>query len=111
MIRLDPELREVGIVLELATLDQNLLTIGFDAGNGVDLELEGFAIAGRVKIEIVLLALMLYDDCNSLSTTAREHRGKPVFGGAKLTWYSVCHGGKARMWREEQHERAGKCRR
>jgi hypothetical protein len=43
----------------LATLHQDLLSFRLDAGERVKLEFEGFAVGGRVEIDIILLALVL----------------------------------------------------
>jgi len=38
------------------------LSIRFDACEREELELEGFAVGGRIEVDIVLFALVLYDN-------------------------------------------------
>jgi hypothetical protein len=54
--------REGSVILELASLDEDLLAFGFDVGEGVKLVLEGLAGGFGVELDIVLLALMFDDN-------------------------------------------------
>lgn len=69
LARLEAELRHVGIVLELAALDDDLLALGLDAGDGEELVLERLAVGGGVHFHLVLLALVLYGYCKHLLVT------------------------------------------
>ena len=67
MARLDGELREIGIIFELAAFDENLLTVRLDAGEREELELESFAGGGGIMVDIVFLSLVFDDDLETLA--------------------------------------------
>ena len=60
---LEPQLRHVGVILELAALDEDLLALGFDSSDGEELVLEGLAVGRGVHLDLVLLSLVLDDHC------------------------------------------------
>jgi hypothetical protein len=66
LARPEAQLRHVGIVLELAALDDDLLALGLDAGDGEELVLERLAVGRGVDFHLVLLALVLYRYCTHL---------------------------------------------
>jgi hypothetical protein len=61
LLGLETQLREVGIILELPALDDELLTFWLDTGDGEELVFEGGAIGAGIDVDFVLLALVLYD--------------------------------------------------
>ncbi|KAI6775117.1 hypothetical protein HG530_001875 [Fusarium avenaceum] len=65
---LQAKLAHIGIILELAALDQNLLAFGLHIGQAEHLELEVLASGVGVDLDIVLLALVFHHDwCTSLT--------------------------------------------
>jgi hypothetical protein len=62
LVGLEAQLGHVGVILELAALDDDLLTLGLDAGDGEELVLESLAVGRRVNLDFVLLALVLHHD-------------------------------------------------
>jgi len=59
---LEAEFAHVRIIFQLATFDQDLLSIGFNIGQAEELELEVFAGRRRIDLNIVLLSLMFNED-------------------------------------------------
>ena len=55
-----PELGELGVIFQLATLDEDLLAVWLYACEGVELVFEGLSGGGRVKLDFMLFALVLY---------------------------------------------------
>jgi hypothetical protein len=53
---------EIGVILELATLNEDLLAVGLNASDRVELILENLSGLGKVEIEFVAGAGMFYDD-------------------------------------------------
>jgi hypothetical protein len=86
---LDTEFREVGLVFELPTLDEDLLSLRFHASEGVKLKFERFAICAGVELDIVFLALMLYDNCNNISAQFGEDRKGEVPGMGSMILNAV----------------------
>lgn len=64
LTRLGLERREGGVILQLASLDENLLTFGLNVCERVELVLEGLSSGFRVEIDFVLGALVFDDDRN-----------------------------------------------
>jgi len=62
LIRLGIKGRQWRIILELASFDQDLLPFRFDTGEGVQLELEGFAIRRGIELDFVAFTLVLDND-------------------------------------------------
>ena len=59
---LQPELRHVGVILELAALDEDLLSFRLDVCEGVEECFEDFAGLGQIGSNVVLLASVFNDD-------------------------------------------------
>jgi hypothetical protein len=53
---------EIGVILELATLNEDLLAVGLNASDRVELILENLSGLGKVEIEFVAGTGMFYDD-------------------------------------------------
>lgn len=62
LIGLHFECCQLGVVFQFLPVDNEGLAIRFDIGNGVQLELECFAIGGGVEFDVVLFALVLDND-------------------------------------------------
>jgi hypothetical protein len=67
LVWLEAQLGHVGVILELAALDDDFLALWLDAGDGEELVFERLAGGGGVDFDLVLLALMLYDYCTHVN--------------------------------------------
>ena len=61
------ELGQIGVIFQLATLDEERLTFGLDTSKREELELESFAGGGGIKVDIVFLSLVFDDDLERLA--------------------------------------------
>lgn len=58
MARFDAQFGEVGLIFQLSTFYQNLLSLRFHAGKGVELEFEGLAGGTGIEFDVIFLALV-----------------------------------------------------
>jgi hypothetical protein len=70
LARLQAELAHVGIILELATLNQDLLAFRFHIGQTEHLELEVLAGGAGIDLDIVFFALVFYHDWRRLAVVS-----------------------------------------
>lgn len=64
MARFDAQFREIGLILQLSTFYQNLLSLRFHTGKGVELEFEGLACGTGIEFDVIFLALVFDNDCS-----------------------------------------------
>lgn len=60
LVGLETQFGHVSVIFKLTALDDDLLALGLDAGDGVELVFERLAVGGGVDLNLVLLALVLY---------------------------------------------------
>lgn len=66
MSRFGVEFGQGSVIFELATLDKNLLSVWFDAGEGEQLVFQGFAVGRGIEIDLIALAGVFDDDWSLL---------------------------------------------